>query len=148
MVKRYEPCHKWYAYDNEPTLEMQESAYGEYVKLETFQHEMARLQAQIDRMRKERQHLEAANAELLGLLTGVLKEQFAQPSKARRKIMLNEFDLKDWDKIDCDLIRKRINDIEWQVLPDLGTILEFVDQVELIRRKQVKQIAVLLKGPE
>ena len=57
MVKRYEPCHKWYAYDNEPTLEMQESAYGEYVKLETFQHEMARLQAQIDRMRKEGQRL-------------------------------------------------------------------------------------------
>ena len=71
MVKRYEPCHKWYAYDNEPTLEMQESAYGEYVKLETFQHKMARLQAQIDRMRKELRRLEAANAELLESLVDV-----------------------------------------------------------------------------
>ena len=82
MVKRYEPCHKWYAYDNEPTLEMQESAYGEYVKLETFKHEMSRMQAQVDRMRKEGQRLheveltlksqinelEAANAELLEAL--------------------------------------------------------------------------------
>lgn len=64
MVKRYEPCHKWYAYDNEPTLEMQESAYGEYVKLETFQHEMARLQAQVDRMRKEGQRLHEAELTL------------------------------------------------------------------------------------
>lgn len=57
MVKRYEPCRKWYAFDSEPELGMQEAAYGEYVKLETFEHEMARMQAQVDRMRKEGQRL-------------------------------------------------------------------------------------------
>lgn len=49
MVKKYEPGYKYYQYETEPSLVMQESKYGQFVKLETFNHETARLNAQIAR---------------------------------------------------------------------------------------------------
>lgn len=60
--------------------------------------------------------------------------------------MISEIDVRDWDKVDCKKIRREINEIEWQVLPDLGVLLDFVNQVELIQKKQVKQVAALLKA--
>jgi hypothetical protein len=62
--------------------------------------------------------------------------------------MLNEFDLKDWDKIDCEQIKKLVeNEYDWATLPyDVyEKMMSFIEQVELIQKKQVKQVALLLK---
>lgn len=60
--------------------------------------------------------------------------------------MLNEFDLKDWDKIDCEAAKHAASDLsDYHDPTGLKYLQEFIEQVELIRRKQVKQIAVLLK---
>lgn len=50
MVKKFEPAHKWYQYEDEPTLVMKESSIGEYVQLETYNHEMKRKDKQIERL--------------------------------------------------------------------------------------------------
>jgi hypothetical protein len=63
MVKRYEPYHRFYAYEDEPSLEMRESACGEYVRLETFKHEMQRMQAQVDRLKAKLAKFEEAMPE-------------------------------------------------------------------------------------
>ena len=50
MVKKFEPAHKWYQYEDEPALVMKESSSGEYVQLETYNHEMKRKDKQIERL--------------------------------------------------------------------------------------------------
>ena len=60
--------------------------------------------------------------------------------KEERTNMLNEFDLKDWDKIDVEAARKELKDT------GVSAYLEyFFNQVELIQKKQVKQVAALFK---
>jgi predicted RNase H-like nuclease (RuvC/YqgF family) len=58
MVRKYEPGYKFYDYEEEPSLVMQESKYGKFVKLETFNHEIARLTAQVERQKKHIANLE------------------------------------------------------------------------------------------
>lgn len=58
MVRKYEPGYKYYDYEENPSLIMQESKYGKFVKLETFNHEIARLTAQVERQKKQIAKLE------------------------------------------------------------------------------------------
>lgn len=52
MVKKYEPYQKYYDYEQYPSLEMREAKSGEYVSLETYEHETKRLNAQIERQKE------------------------------------------------------------------------------------------------
>lgn len=58
MVRKYEPGYKYYDYEENPSLIMQESKYGKFVKLQTFNDETARLNAQILRQQKHIAKLE------------------------------------------------------------------------------------------
>jgi len=64
MVRRYEPYVQYSEYDSDNyAAEMRESAWGEYVKLETFKHEMRRMQAQVDRLKSKLAKFEEAMPE-------------------------------------------------------------------------------------
>lgn len=58
MVRKYEPGYKFNEYIEEPSLIMAESKYGKFVKLDTFKHETARLNAQVARQKKQIAQLE------------------------------------------------------------------------------------------
>ena len=63
MVKKYEPFHKYYPYEEDPSLEMREARDGQFVSLETYEHETKRLNAQIERQK-----------EYITMLEGKMKE--------------------------------------------------------------------------
>lgn len=73
MVKKYEPCQKYYDYEEYPTSEMREARYGKFVKLETYEHEMARMTAQINRQKEYIAALESKVTEIKGLVSFKLK---------------------------------------------------------------------------
>lgn len=62
--------------------------------------------------------------------------------------MLSEIDLRDWDKVDVELVRQAVEDINNphnMGYDPYNVIFRFIDQVEAIMKKQVPQVAVLLK---
>jgi len=61
MVKRYEPYLQYSIYDTDGyEVEMRESTWGEYVKLETFKDEMQRMQAKVDHLKAKLAKFEEA----------------------------------------------------------------------------------------
>lgn len=68
MPKKFEPCLEYeeFGYWSEhPSASMRESRTGTYVKLETFNHTVAQLDAQIERLKKHIKNLEKQNEEPL-----------------------------------------------------------------------------------
>lgn len=61
--------------------------------------------------------------------------------------MLSEIDLRDWEKVDFkearDNVYRAYDDGQYVAVDE---IFKFIGQVEAIMKKQVPQVAVLLKG--
>lgn len=65
--------------------------------------------------------------------------------------MLSEVDIRDWDKVNPQQALENLDNLKYAVgtiafYDDFHYLKEFIQNVELIRRKQVKQTAALLKG--
>lgn len=73
MVKKFEPCQKYYDYEEYPSSEMREARNGKFVKLETYEHEMARMTAQINRQKAYIAKLESKVNEIKGVVNMKLK---------------------------------------------------------------------------
>lgn len=69
MVKKYEPCQKYYDYEEHPSLEMRESSHGNFVKLETFKNEMARMSAQLRRQDTQIAKLKEKISQIKNIIT-------------------------------------------------------------------------------
>lgn len=59
--------------------------------------------------------------------------------------MINEIDIRDWDKIDVEAARQELESTQGQYGVGFQYLWDFIDQVELIQKKQVKQVAALFK---
>lgn len=67
--------------------------------------------------------------------------------------MISEVDIRDWEKVDIAAARESLQqlDVGYDVTVDgyraayVNTIEYFINQVELIQKKQVKQIPALFK---
>jgi polyhydroxyalkanoate synthesis regulator phasin len=54
MVRRFEPCHKYFdQWDEDGSPSCREARDGEYVLYDTYKTEHARLTAQIERLKKQ-----------------------------------------------------------------------------------------------
>lgn len=65
--------------------------------------------------------------------------------------MISEIYIRDWDKIDVNEAKTSLQNLGQAIhndvfLDDYNNIVKFLNEVELIRRRQVKQIPVLFKG--
>ena len=65
--------------------------------------------------------------------------------------MISEVDVRDWDNTNPQKALESLDNLKYAVgtiafYDDFMHLKEFIRQVELIRRKQVKQTAALLKG--
>lgn len=67
--------------------------------------------------------------------------------------MISEVDIRDWEKVDVNEARRSLIRLDNEI-SDVGgvyqaysmeTLGNFINQVELIQRKQVKQVAALFK---
>lgn len=72
-------------------------------------------------------------------------------SRLRRIIIISEIDVRDWDNTNPQKALESLDNLKYAVgtaafYDDFSHLKEFIRQVELIRRKQVKQTAALLKG--
>lgn len=69
--------------------------------------------------------------------------------------MISEVDVRDWDKIDVVRARAVLEDMDDLSRMNMGVVpvdqykffKEFIDSVEAIQKKQVKQVAALLRKP-
>lgn len=64
--------------------------------------------------------------------------------------MLSEIDIRDWDNVKPERALQSLDNLKEAAMSivfydDYHLLREFIRQVELIRRKQVKQTAALLK---
>lgn len=63
---------------------------------------------------------------------------------------ISEVDIRDWDKVDFKKIEEVLHDGTY--LNERGYIWDFIEQVELIRDKQIKtsqqSVAALFRRPE
>lgn len=67
--------------------------------------------------------------------------------------MISEIDVQDWDKVNPNTALENLDNLKYAVgtiafYDDFHELKEFINKVELIRRKQVKQVAALLKPKE
>ena len=60
--------------------------------------------------------------------------------------MISEVDIRDWDKIDVKAARDQLDHVSANTGFYMNEIDNFITQVELIQKKQVKQIPALFKG--
>lgn len=65
--------------------------------------------------------------------------------------MLSEIDIRDWDNVKPEKALQSLDNLKEAAgsivfYDDYHLVKEFIRQVELLRRKQVKQTAALLKG--
>lgn len=65
--------------------------------------------------------------------------------------MISEVDVRDWDSADPQKALESLDNLKYAVgtiafYDDFHALKQFIQNVELIRRKQVKQTAALLKG--
>ena len=65
--------------------------------------------------------------------------------------MISDVDIKDWEHIDPQKAIQSLDNLKEAAgsivfYDDYHLVKEFIRQVELLRRKQVKQTAALLKG--
>lgn len=69
--------------------------------------------------------------------------------------MISEVDVRDWDKIDVVRARAVLDDMDDLSRMNVGVVpigqyaffKEFIDTVETIQKRQVKQVAALLRKP-
>lgn len=62
---------------------------------------------------------------------------------------ISEVDIRDWDKVDFKLIEiADSNASEYEFANAYHFLNEFAEQVKLIRDKQLKSVAALLRRPE
>lgn len=59
--------------------------------------------------------------------------------------MLSEIDLRDWDKVDIASAKAELESIASNYGVGYQYVWDLLDQVEAIMKKQVPQVAVLLK---
>ena len=59
--------------------------------------------------------------------------------------MISEVDIRDWEKVDVKAARHELDHIYATTGFAMPEIDDFIKQVELIQRKQVKQVAALFK---
>lgn len=65
--------------------------------------------------------------------------------------MISEIDIRDWEKLDVKAARDSLGDLSAGIhsdvfLDDFNNVLSFINQVELLQRKYVKQVPALFKG--
>ena len=65
--------------------------------------------------------------------------------------MISEVDVRDWEQINPQRAQERLDTLGQALgsavfYDDYNYLKKFIDQVELIRRKQVQQIPALFKG--
>lgn len=65
--------------------------------------------------------------------------------------MISEVDVRDWDNVKPEKAMESLDNLKEAAMSivfydDYHLLQEFIRQVELLRRKQVKQTAALLKG--
>lgn len=67
--------------------------------------------------------------------------------------MISEIDVQDWDSVQPNTALENLDNLKYNVeaiafYDDFHKLKEFINKVELIRRKQVKQVAALFKPKE
>jgi peptide deformylase len=65
--------------------------------------------------------------------------------------MISEIDIKDWQHINIDKAKKNLENLNYAAYcisfeEDYQNLKLFIESVELLRKKQVKQIPALFKG--
>lgn len=60
--------------------------------------------------------------------------------------MISEVDIRDWDKVDFKAMEDAV--CTFHEFYEYPVLMDFLRQVELIRDKQIKQVAALLRKKE
>jgi hypothetical protein len=59
--------------------------------------------------------------------------------------MISEIDIRDWEKVDVEAARQELVYTQEYYGVGFQHLWDFIDAVELIQKKQVKQVAALFK---